>query len=69
MLTVRFEWCRWRRGRSLFCAGVGDLQVPGLLHTGVLSKDPLGDGDLTGPPAGTAAQTHKDTTLPRILCC
>lgn len=58
-LTVSFEWRRWGSGRTRFAAGVGDLQVPGLLHTGVLPKDPLGDGDLAGPPVGAAAQTHR----------
>lgn len=56
--TVRFDgrWRRrWWRRRGWGCgAGVGHLQVPGLLLTGIFTKHPLSDGDLTGPPVSTA---------------
>lgn len=56
--TVWFDgrWRRrWWRRRGWGCgAGVGHLQVPGLLLTGIFTKHPLSDGDLTGPPVSTA---------------
>lgn len=56
VLTVRFDWCRWWR----WCdTGVGHLQVPGRLHTGVFTKHPLSDRDLTGPLVPAAGDRHR----------
>lgn len=56
--TVRFQWSWWWWWRWRFSTGVGHLQVSGLLLTGIFTEHVLGDGDLTGPPVITAADTQ-----------
>lgn len=61
--TVGFGWRRRRRRRSWLEAGVGHLQVPGLLFTGVFPEHQLCDGDPAGPlPATAAGRTGQDKT-------
>lgn len=60
--TVGFDWC-WRRWRWGWRRGTGvdHLQVPGLLLAWILSKHPLSDRNLTGPPVGTAGDRSRRT--------
>lgn len=53
--TLWFEWSGWWRWRCLMDAGVGHLQVPGLLQTRIFPKHPLSDGNLAGTLVLTAA--------------